>query len=288
MYLKFKLVLKSTFFILIIIAYIYTLLMLFLYSPSLDGLPGDFGNYIVRTVLGMILLYIITSHIFSRVLIIFSIITLLSPGLIFFLARRVTDVYNLQPISAIDIRNYDNPDWNVTWVPSSNASDNASTLIVSDTISIYSAAKIEFPAAGILEQAWWQRPLRSVPKLSIDIQIAMNYQRTGAYFTLITVDGFTIQSVNNGLLFTAPRPDHDVKADFINLNKIPDQFSRPWRLLLQNNNISVYLDNKEVWRSDVNIVLRDLVLGDMQNTPDHGGVFAIENAVFKAKLLYVQ
>jgi len=115
----------------------------------------------------------------------------------------------------------------------------------------------------------------------------MNYQRTRDYLTLLTAGLFSIQSVNNGLLFTAPRLDHDVKADFVNLNTIPDQFIQPWNITLQDNYISVYLNNRPVWKSDVDITLRDLVLGDLQNTPDHGGILVIEKAVFHARILYM-
>jgi len=261
--------------------------MLFLYSAMFDGEPAYFRNYLLRTFFGTILLYIIINAVYSNVQLLVFFIILLSPSVFFLSARRATYAYFQPAISTIDIRDYENPHWNVTWITLSDARQNCRLSISSGATDVYSAAKIEFPETNVLEQSWWQRPLRSVPRRSIELQVTMNYQRTRDYLTLLTAGLFSIQSVNNGLLFTAPRLDHDVKADFVNLNTIPDQFTQPWNITLQDNYISVYLNNRPVWKSDVDITLRDLVLGDLQNTPDHGGILVIEKAVFHARILYM-
>jgi hypothetical protein len=265
-----------------------TIASLALHDANIDGPPGPFRRFLVRSFIAGAWAWIVVAGRvgFASPVGPALLAVVLLPPLVLQLARHADPITRGAPVHAIasDFRTASwHGAWEVVGRGDSPASRPEGTTLRNDGATAH-ALTHALPQPSPTLWAWWQRPLgANAVQPSYEVTWTATIARAGPYFTVAKLGRLTIQALKAGLLVTAPVPGGDVKGDFID-GASPNGVPVSWQLTSSPATSTLSLDGNQVWSGGSVGTVTSVVLGDASPDTEHRGALTINSTSVAMRL----
>lgn len=260
------------------------------YSPLLDGPPLTFRNLILRLALSAFLISVVLHGSHGHRLILPIIIALALPPLALQAARHL----RLDHASASAHESHWTP--HMTTLPDGwealNAAGDANKgnrVGTRFTTNGDTTRGLRIPTArpSFAAWNWWEHPLGALPALAFDAKLTATITRTGAYLTIMSLGRLNVQSVNGGIIVTAPDGKGDVRADYLPISTSTWDAAITWILTIHPRKLALAVDGTELWTSQWPLTFEYFTIGDTSRTREHGGTIELTSVRVRQSITIV-
>lgn len=131
------------------------------------------------------------------------------------------------------------------------------------------------PVVSPSDWYWWTRPLGRVDTRVV-VRWTASIERSGSYFTVLSLGRLGIQAVKGGLLITAPSSGGDVRGDYVARHT---ELSEPSVYVLTSgpDQSALRIDGDEVWRGGSTSKKDRIIFGDASTDHEHGGSVTVRD-----------